>query len=89
VAQATPNSVRAERHLSSALQELEASGGSLTLETIDVFVHPRRAMMDGVIATPTLIAAGPAGRSMMVGDLSDTPRLRLLLQTVIVDTAPR
>ena len=82
VAKGTPNSSRAESNLRSALRE---TGGAdkLPLEIIDVFKDSKRALIDGVIVTPTLIGAGKSGRSVMIGDLTDSLKLAILLQNLV------
>jgi hypothetical protein len=84
VASATPNSARARSNLMAALDAICDGGGDagLTLEVIDVFEKPRRAMNDGVIVTPTLIGLGAGGRQTLLGDLSDTVQLRGLLDAI-------
>ncbi len=78
IAGATPNSARAEKNLQLALATLPAAAG-LALTVIDVFKDGRRALADEVIVTPTLIANGPNGRQMLMGDLTDQARLCLLI----------
>ncbi len=80
VAKATPNSARAERNLMAALGALGREPGVLDVEIIDVFTQGKRAVTDGVIVTPTLIALGEGKRVMMMGDLTDTTKLNLLLE---------
>jgi circadian clock protein KaiB len=75
----SPNSARAQRNLAAALEEAADRLHDLDLEIIDVFSEPRRAIRDGVIVTPTLIAIWPAGRSVIMGDLTDTAQLSGLL----------
>ncbi len=78
VAGSAPTSVRAQQNLSTAIDEL---GGSerFDLEVLNVFAHPRRAIVDGVIVTPTLIGSGPTGKVLMLGDLTDASQLKALL----------
>lgn len=80
VARSTPNSLRAEHNLVSAMTTLADGGASLNLEVIDVFAQPKRAITDGVIVTPTLIAWKAGRRTTMMGDLTDTARLTFLLE---------
>jgi circadian clock protein KaiB len=82
VAGSTPNSTRAESNLQAAIRELEAEGGALELEIVDVFTHPKRALTDGVIVTPTLIAIVANGRKTIMGDLTDGAKLKLLLASL-------
>jgi circadian clock protein KaiB len=80
VARATPNSIRAEQNLLAALQELDEGKSSFALEIVDVFVHPKRAITDGVIVTPTLIGFRSKRQTTMMGDLTDSAKLKLLLK---------
>jgi circadian clock protein KaiB len=82
VAGSTPNSTRAESNLLAAIKEMDAGDGSLELEIVDVFTHPKRALTDGVIVTPTLIAIVANGRKTIMGDLTDGAKLKLLLASL-------
>jgi len=77
VARGTPNSARAEQNLAAAL--VGRDDLRLHLEIIDVFVEARRALRDGVTVTPTLIACKGDQRQMLIGDLTETKRLELVL----------
>jgi circadian clock protein KaiB len=46
---------------------------------VDVMETPLRALTDGVMLTPTLVRLAPLPVVKMVGDLSDTPRVRAAL----------
>ncbi len=81
IAKATPNSARAERNLQAAISDLD--GSSLGLEIVDVFTHPKRAIIDGVFATPTLIGFKAGARLTMIGDLTDTAKLMALLHALL------
>ena len=80
VATGTPNSTRAEQNLRAALDELDNGEATLRLEVIDVSTHVNLALSDGVIVTPTLIGRGRNERHTILGDLSNTSKLRLFLQ---------
>ncbi len=80
IAKATPNSARAERNLTAALAAFGSESAPFDVEIIDVFTHGKRAVTDGVIVTPTLIAVGHGKRLMMMGDLTDVTKLRHLLE---------
>jgi circadian clock protein KaiB len=82
VAGSTPNSTRAESNLLAAIKEMGADGGGVDLEIVDVFTHPKRALTDGVIVTPTLIGIVANGRKTMMGDLTDNAKLKLLLASL-------
>jgi hypothetical protein len=79
VAGATPNSERARQNLEAAISAT-ASDPGYTVETIDVLGDARRAVVDGVIVTPTLIAIGPKRPLVMIGDLSDRQKLEGFLE---------
>jgi hypothetical protein len=81
VAGSTPNSARAEKNLTAALEALDGEARVFEREVIDVLVHSKQAMLDGVIVTPTLIGLGSKGPLTMIGDLTNTVELmRLLLK---------
>jgi circadian clock protein KaiB len=83
VARSTPNSVRAETNLSAALASLESRRARSSLEIIDVFSEPKRAMADGVIVTPTLIGSSSGKRIVLMGDLADRDRLEGVLRDLL------
>jgi len=69
VAGNAPNSLRA---IANARAICEDQGGSrFELEIVNVLEHPKRALADGIIVTPTLIKLSPSPIQRMVGDLSD------------------
>ena len=80
IARSTPNSVRAQQNLAIVLETLHERPATLDIETIDVFAQPRRAMVDGVVVTPTLIAVAASRRVVLMGDLADRDHLRRMLQ---------
>jgi hypothetical protein len=82
VARGTPNSIRAERNLRAALDELGHGDDALQLKVMDVSKHVKHALSDGVIVTPTLIGRGRNERHTILGDLSDTTKLSLFLKTL-------
>ena len=49
------------------------------LEVVDVLDHPRRALADGIIVTPTLLKLSPLPLRRLIGDLSDTAQVLLTL----------
>ena len=83
IAGGTPTSARAERNLRKAISEADGDESGLNLKIIDVFTDSKRAMADGVIVTPTLIGSGTAERAVMIGDLSDAPKLSQLIRTLL------
>jgi hypothetical protein len=88
IARSTPNSIRAEQNLAAVLAVLGAAAASMAVEVIDVFVSGKRAILDGVIVTPTLVILRGDARHVIVGDLSDVSQLRALLEDVPPE-APR
>ena len=46
--------------------------GQYEIEIVDVFVHPARAMRDGIFMTPTLVKLAPGVPRTIVGTLSHT-----------------
>lgn len=49
--------------------------GRCSIEVVDVFRAPERALADGVFMTPTLLRLSPSPPRKIVGTLSDTPTL--------------
>lgn len=88
VARSTPNSVRAEHNLSAVLDELGDTPGRPSLEIVDVFSEPRRAITDSVVVTPTLIALGAGKRIVLMGDLADRIRLETTIKDLVRGAAP-
>ena len=70
VAGAAPNSVKAIANL-QAICGRYLKGG-YKLEIVDVCEHPRRALADGVLVTPSLAKVSPSPASNVIGNLSDT-----------------
>ena len=88
VARSTPNSVRAEQNLLAALAAGGHAEAAISLEVIDVFSHGKRATIDGVIVTPTLICTYGDKRQTIVGDLSNSAQLHSLLETLRLRSEP-
>jgi circadian clock protein KaiB len=80
IAGSTPNSLRAQQSLRDALSAMADTAMRLTIEVIDVFKGPKRAITDGILVTPTLVALHSGKRVVMVGDLSDAAALRSVLE---------
>lgn len=76
VAGNAPNSVRARANLTLLCDALV---GPYTVEVVDVLDAPLRAFSDGVLLTPTLVKLAPPPSMKMVGDLSDTAKVRAAL----------
>lgn len=70
----TPRSTRAISAVRSLCEELLK--GRYDLEIIDVYQQPALIRDDQIIATPTLIKAGPEPLRRLIGDM--TNRVRLL-----------
>jgi circadian clock protein KaiB len=66
-----PNSVQALDNLLDICRTYLA--GRHTLEVVDYLEHPRQALEDGIVATPTLLKIAPGAACMVVGTLSDRP----------------
>jgi len=79
VAGNAPNSLRAIANAKAICGEHFASGHEL--EIVDLLEHPRRALADGVIVTPTLLKLSPPPVERVIGNLSDTNQVLLALAT--------
>ncbi len=53
--------------------------GRHTIEVVDVFREPKRALLDGVRMTPTLLKLSPTPSQRIVGTLAQTRRVSLAL----------
>ena len=49
------------------------------IEIVDVFKDPKRALVDGILMTPTLLKLAPSPVRMIVGTLSQTATVLLAL----------
>ena len=67
IAGSAPNSVRALANLTSICEEYLKD--NYELEIIDILQQPQRALVDGVLLTPTLSKVSPQPRTRLVGDL--------------------
>jgi circadian clock protein KaiB len=72
-----PNSLLAVANLKTICDEYFATG--CVVETIDLLVHPARALADSIIVTPTLVKVYPLPVQKVIGTLSDTNQVRLAL----------
>ena len=77
VAGHAPNSLRAIANARAICNEHFAAGHEL--EIIDLLEHPRRALADGIVVTPTLIKVLPLPVQRLIGNLSDTNQVLLTL----------
>ena len=82
VAGDAPNSVQARVNLAAICRT--HLPGRYEIEIVDVFQHPKRALIDGIFITPTLVRVAPAPVCRIVGALSQTPTVlqALGLETV-------
>ena len=73
-----PNSQKALANLRSLCQE--QLDGHFTIETVDVVKDFQAAVRDNILITPALIRISPLPRVMVLGNLSDRPKLLLALR---------
>lgn len=69
IAGKAPNSVKAIANLEAICRQHLA--GAYKLEIVDVCEHPRRALDDGVVVTPSLAKVSPSPIASVIGNLSD------------------
>lgn len=72
-----PNSLRAQGS-AKAICEAHFPGG-YELEVVDMIASPDRAIADGIIVTPTLVRLHPSPLLRVIGNLSDTDRVLMIL----------
>ena len=72
-----PNSVRAIANCRAICDEHFAAGHEL--EIVDLLQHPKRAVADGIIVTPTLLKLLPLPVGRVIGTLSDTNQVLIVL----------
>ncbi|HEV8106979.1 MAG TPA: circadian clock KaiB family protein [Burkholderiales bacterium] len=72
-----PNSVQAIANLKAICQAYLKDGHRL--EVVDVLKHPRRALAEGVLVTPSLAKLSPLPAMNIVGNLSDKAKVLLAL----------
>jgi len=84
VAGSAPNSVQAIANLGSICDEYLKD--NYDLEIIDILKHPLRALVDGVLLTPTLAKVSPQPATKVVGNLSE--RSNVLLALGLTDKMP-
>jgi len=70
IAGRAPNSVKAIANLEAICRQHLKD--SYKLEIVDVCEHPRRALDDGILVTPSLTKLAPTPRANVIGNLSDT-----------------
>ena len=72
-----PNSLQAVANLNALCSS--RLPGRHSIEIVDVFREPHRALTDGILLTPTLVKISPAPVRRIVGTLSETERLTRML----------
>lgn len=77
VADDTANSVLAIANLNALCRD--HLPGRHSIEIVDLFKHPHRALEDSVLMTPTLMILAPPPLRTIVGTLSQTQTLLQLL----------
>ena len=77
IAGGAPNSLQAIANLEAICQECLKD--VYKLEVIDVLEHPRRAMAEGVLVTPSLAKLSPLPAANIIGNLSDRAKVLLAL----------
>jgi circadian clock protein KaiB len=70
IAGRAPNSVKAIANLEAICRDHLKD--AYKLEIVDVCEHPRRALDDGVLVTPSLAKLSPSPSANVIGNLSDT-----------------
>ena len=79
VAGSAPNSVLAIANCRAICDEHFAAAHAL--EIVDLLEHPKRALADGIIVTPTLLKLLPLPALRLIGSLSDTNQVLLALSS--------
>lgn len=74
-----PNSARAVSNLRAICASHFPSAHEL--EVVDILREPGRAMADNIIVSPTLLRLSPAPIARVIGDLGDTARVLLALES--------
>jgi circadian clock protein KaiB len=77
IAGGAPNSLQAIANLEAICREYLQDVHKL--EVIDVLEHPRRAMAEGVLVTPSLAKLSPLPAANVIGNLSDQAKVLLAL----------
>jgi circadian clock protein KaiB len=77
VAGRAPNSLLALANIKAICETHFAAEHKL--EIVDVLQHPQRCLADGVIVTPMLLKLSPLPQERIIGNLSDTVRVVLIL----------
>ncbi|HEY0790118.1 MAG TPA: circadian clock KaiB family protein [Chthoniobacterales bacterium] len=69
----SPNSVQALANLQALC--LAHFPDHHRIEIVDLLQDPRRGRADGITVTPTLVKIAPEPKQMLLGNLSDLPRV--------------
>lgn len=77
VAGNAPNSVRAVANVRALCDE--HFRGRHALEIVDLLTEPKKALADGIIVTPTLLKLAPLPVQRVIGNLSDTASVLVML----------
>lgn len=77
VAGESPTSMEALRNWKDMASHADMEDVRLTV--VDVLVHPREALDNRVLATPTLVIAGPKRRLRYMGTLGDSKHVLNLI----------
>jgi circadian clock protein KaiB len=77
VAGHAPNSLSAIANARAICDAHFAAGHQL--EIVDMLQHPLRALADGIVVTPTLLRLVPLPVQRVIGNLSDTAQVLLIL----------
>ena len=78
VAGNAPNSVLAILHAKAICDTHFAA--MFEMEIVDLLTAPLRALSDGVIVTPTLVKLAPLPVQRVIGNLSDTDQVLMVLR---------
>lgn len=70
----TPRSTKAIENIRSFCES--ELGGTCNLQVVDIYLEPELAAQEQVIAVPLLIRYEPVPERRIIGDLSDTAKLR-------------
>lgn len=74
---ATPNSVKAISNIRKICESCDKE--DFSLEIIDIYKHKELASQQQLIALPLLIKVSPLPQRKLIGDLSDTLRVKQAL----------
>jgi circadian clock protein KaiB len=77
VANSNPKSIRAVQQINRLCEE--HLQGRYELEVIDIYEHPKLLEEDQIFAVPTLIKKFPLPLHKLIGDMTDTEKIRICL----------